>query len=175
MESQEKTELNLLLQKGVSLELEYKEIISPRLWQFWKRKKTEIKKITLVFREPTLAVLDRVSLEIQNLDFDEKRLMSENVDVVMREGKRIAFKAIKPLARIIAIFALREKLFIRQNRTYIEDTAALDKLTQIIIYALEPSKIEQLISCLTSLSNIAGFLNSIRLLAALRTTQSRIE
>lgn len=174
-EKQAKQELELLLNRGVTLTLSYKELEPRKPWRFWRKRQLVDKSITLTFKEPTLAVLDRVSLEIENLQFNEKRLLSADMEVVIDEGKRIAYGSARTLARIAAIFALGEKLFIKRDRTFFEDEKELDRLAEIIMNSLEPSKLEKLISCLTSLSNIASFINSIRLIAAVRTTQNLVE
>lgn len=172
--NQEVNELNLLLNRGVQVTLRYKED-TRKSWQFWRKKSIKTTERKLVFKEPTLAVLDRVSLEILNLDFDEKKILSDKSSVVIEEGRRIAYKSCKTLARIIAIFALGENLFVNSKNGIEEDSQELEKLTKIILLCIEPSKMEKLISCLTSLSNIVSFINSIRLLTAARTTRSRIE
>lgn len=171
----ENNELCLLLRRGVTITLRYKQQIKRKFWQFWLRNATEEKTEKLTFREPTLAVLDRVSLEVLNLDYDEKKILSDDSAVVMDEGKRVAYCSIKTLARIIAIFALGERLFVNSDNVIDEDTEELERLTKIVMLGLEPSKMEKLISCLTSLSNIVSFINSIRLLTAARTTRNRIE
>jgi hypothetical protein len=170
---QEQNELNLLLQKGVNINIPYYELSPRKWWQFWKRPKREIKYRRIEFQEPTLAVLDRVSLEIVKLDIDEQQLTGENAVSI---AQKIAYSQSRRMARIIAIFALGENILIRQsNGTYKEDEHALRDLTNIVVNGIKPSQMEQLFVVLTSLSNIGSFLSSIRLMCAARTTRERIE
>lgn len=170
---QEENELNLLLHKGVNIRIPYTESKPRRFWQFWKRRKTERKTRNLEFQEPTLAVLDRVSLEIVKLNIDEEQLSDKDKAVAIAQN--IAYTQSRRMARIIAIFALGENLFLRQsNGTYKEDEAALKDLTNIVLNGVRPSQMEQLFVVLTSLSNIGSFLSSIRLMCATRTTRERI-
>lgn len=174
--SAEQNELNLLLQNGVKLTLRYREK-EPLTWRFWRKRKIINKTIQLTFKEPTLAVLDRVRLELLEIDFNEKRLNNKNADVVLEEGKRIAYGSCRNMARLIAIFALGESLWKFSDNTFVEDSEELERLTAIILQSVQPSVMEQLITCLTSLSNIGSFINSIRLISAVGTTtaQNRIE
>jgi len=169
----EENELNLLLHKGVNIRIPYSETTPRRFWQFWKRRKPEHKIKHIEFQEPTLAILDRVSLEIVKLNIDEEQLNTKDKAVAI--AQKIAYTQSKRMARIIAIFALGENLFLRQsNGTYKEDEAALKDLTNIVLNGVRPSQMEQLFVVLTSLSNIGSFLSSIRLMCATRTTRERI-
>lgn len=171
----EQNELNLLLQKGVQITLRYRATEQPSLWRFWRQPREVTKTKVLVFREPTLATLDRVRLELLQIEFDEKRLNNKNPDIVMEEGKRIAYGSCRNMARLIAIFALGENLWNHSGNIFVEDSERLEELTAIIMQSMQPSVMEQLITCLTSLSNIGSFINSIRLISALGLTQNRIE
>lgn len=154
--------------------MNYKEK-EPFTWRFWQRRRIVDKTITLTFREPTLAVLDRARLELLQIEFDEKKLNNKNPDVILEEGKRIAYGSCRNMARLIAVFALGERLFIFSGNSFEEDSARLEELTAIIMQSMQPSVMEQLVTCLTSLSNIGSFIRSIRLISALGLTQNRIE
>ena len=164
----EKNELEVLLDRGFTFEVQHQEPRPRRWWQRIfgvKRYENKIEKFT--FKEPTLAVLDRVSLEYMDLEqaADDIAKFGESV------AKRVAYKQADTMARIIAIFALGEKIF---NPDFSENTDEFKRVSGIMAHAFTPSKMVQIVALLSTLSNIPAFLNTIRLIGTTRTTGNRI-
>lgn len=166
----ETNELEVLLDRGFTIELKYKISRFPS-WLtslFWVLRHSVVEKSEkFTFKEPTLAVLDRVSLEYMDLE--------QSADDIAKYGesvaKRVAYRQAATMARIIAIFALGEKIF---NPDYSENTREFRRVSDLMLHAFTPSKMVKLVGILSTLSNIPAFLNTIRLIGTTRTS-SRIE
>lgn len=175
MNNIEKNELDILLQKGVSFEVETTIYVRKKglLGYLSKReKKTEIKKF--IIKQPTLSVLDRFSSEAIDLVLDESVLSSETG---ISEAKKIASLQAKRLAKILAIFVLgQDYRVVNRGGSYFNNDKELDDLTDLFYNNITPSKIMQLCMLINTMSNLGDFINSIRLMSASRTTMpNRIE
>ena len=161
----EKNELNVLLDRGFTIEIQHQEKTRARHW--WQRvfglKQYAMKTEKFTFKEPTLAVLDRVSLEYMELEqaADDIAKFGESV------AKRVAYKQADTMARIIAIFALGENIF---NPDFSENTDEFNRVSGIMAHAFTPSKMVQIVGVLSTLSNIPAFLNTIQLIGTTRTS-----
>lgn len=158
----EKNELEVLLDKGFTIKITYTEPIK----SLFRTKYIE-KSETITFKEPTLAVLDRVSLEYMELEQCAEDIAKFGESV----AKRVAYKQAMTMARIIAIFALGEKIF---KPDFSENTQEFNRLTKIISHICKPSAMVQIVSKLSTLSNIPAFLNTIKLIGTTRTTSNLI-
>lgn len=174
----EKSELNLLIEKGVQFEVEREKYV--RQEGFFGRfkkliKVTETLKFTI--NEPTLSVLDRIASEQIELKIDEKVMSSE---AGLQEAKKMAITHGRRLARILAICALgqnyRKTIQQGSQLIYSKDDERLDELTDLFFNHIKPSKLLQLVLLVNTISNLGDFTNSIRLMSAARTTMPiRIE
>lgn len=174
----EKQELNLLVNRGISFEVD--QITYKRRTGFFGRFKKRVavsEKVRYEIKEPTLSTLDRVSEEQIKLEIDEKIMSSENG---ISEAKQLVSKHSKTLARIVALMVLGQDYvkaihypgFIK----YKEDDKKLQELTDIFFMYVKPSKLMQLTLMVNTMSNLGDFTNSIRLMSGSRTTMPiRIE
>lgn len=176
---QERFELNTLINKGVSFEVQDVEVQHKKyLWGLIRKKtlKPVIRKFEI--KEPTLSTLDRISSESIEIVIDENKLKGEDV---ITQAKQIAGKHAMRCAKIIAIAVLGTDYLIPKRGKgdtvkYVEDTRRLDELTLLFARTIKPSELYQLCILINTMSNLGDFLNSIRLISADRTTMpSRIE
>lgn len=168
---QERREIDVLLNKGFNIDVTYTEKkYKDGLMAIFEKPMEVTKKITLEFREPTLAVLDLVTAEYLNLRITEPPADSPSAKVIASAHKTVSDNA-RSMARIVAIFALGEKAFVCNGTDYDINVDDIERLTEIIFHWATPKKLERIISLCTALSNLPDFLTSIRLTGASRTTR----
>lgn len=174
----EKQELNLLVNRGISFEVDqitYKR--RPGFFGRFKKRVAVSEKVRYEIKEPTLSTLDRVS-ELQiKLEIDEKIMSSENG---VSEAKKLVNKHGKSLARIVALMVLGQDYVKAVSypgfTKYKYDDKRLEELTNILFMYVKPSKLMQLTLMVNTMSNLGDFTNSIRLMSGSRTTMPiRIE
>lgn len=124
---------------------------------------------TLIFQEPTLAVLDLVTDIYLRMRITDPQPGASASDTIHCANKT-AHDNTRLMAEVIAVFALGEKSFIRDGETYRRDDKAIIRLRNLVLHNITPGQMEKLISLCTALGNLPGFLNSIRLTGASRTT-----
>lgn len=124
---------------------------------------------TLTFREPTLAVLDLVTDIYLRMRITDPQPGASASDTIHCANKT-AHDNTRLMAEVVAVFALGEQSFIREGFTYHRDERAITRLRDLILHTTTPGQMEKLISLCTALGNLPGFLNSIRLTGASRTT-----
>jgi len=170
---QERNELNTLINKGVSFEVE------KRFFGLIRRYKP--KEVTRTFRieEMTLATLDRITSELVEIAIDENVMKSADTDS-MKMARTLAHKHSLRCARIIAIAVLGEDRLIAKpgkgGIRWIEDTKKLDELTSLFARKIKPSILYKLYVLVNTMGNLGDFMNSIRLMLLERTTMPiRIE
>lgn len=171
-QSAEKSELNILIQRGLAFDLER---------TIYKRKKgifgyfRELEKVTETLRfkiqEPTLSTLDRIASEQIDLFMDEKLMSSETG---MSEAKKLVEEHSERMAKIVA-YAVLGQDYVKgiQEGSHIRygyDDAKLEELTDLFFHNIKPSKLFQLVVLINTMSNLGDFCNSIRLMSAARTT-----
>ena len=168
----EKQELNRLIGKGVTFEVErtirakqhgFLGFFKPR----FDRKET----LTFTIQEPTLSTLDRIADEQIELKIDEKIMSS---DIGIQEAKKMVHEHGRRLAKIIAIAVLGQDV-LRQvsgigGIKYVYDYKRLEELTELFFHNVKPSKLIQLSILVNTMGNLGDFTNSIRLMSAARTT-----
>ncbi len=163
----EKNELNLLIQKGVNISVSRKVRTVTRrgLLGFFRRYREETETLTYTIKEPTLAVLDLLSAQQIDLIIDESKVSERGLG----EAKQYARKYGRKMALILAIAVLGEDYF---NTS----TKDLDELTEVFFRWVKPSDLFQYVLLVNAMSNLGDFMNSIRLMSAVRTTMPiRIE
>lgn len=169
---QEKNELDLLIGNGFPFKIHRK--IKKRksgFLGFFQAKVEETETLEFKIQEPTLATLDRISREQIELDLDETELTSDNA---LQNAKLLVNKHAKRCAKILAIAVLGND-YIKANNTgfsisYDKDDKKLNELTELFYTYIKPSEMLQLYTLVNTISNLSGFINSIRLMSASRTT-----
>ena len=176
---QERAELNALIGKGVSFEVQDVEVIERKyLWGMIRKKSITPITRKFVVEEPTLGTLDRLSSEWVEMAMDEEALKGEDG---MRQARIMAKSQAIRCARVIAIAVLGSDYLIpkpskgREVR-YVKDSAKLEELTDLFARRIKPSELYQLYVLIQAMCNLGDFVNSIRLMSADRTTKpTRIE
>lgn len=176
---QERKELNALINKGISFEIE-DVIFEPKKSLFGLVTRRVPVKVKRKFKieEPTLGTLDRLSAEWIEFDLDESKLKS-NDD--MKQTRTLAANHSIRCAKVVALAVLGSDFLVpKYSRNgvvrYVEDTERLDELTALFARAIKPSKLYQLYVLINAMCNLGDFMNSIRLMSADRTTMPiRIE
>ena len=176
---QERAELNALIGKGVSFEVQDVEVTEQKyLWGMIRKKSLTPITRRFVVEEPTLGTLDRLSAEWVEMAMDEEALKGEDG---MRQARMMAKSQAIRCARVIAIAVLGSDYLVpkpskgREVR-YVEDNARLDELTDLFARKIKPSALYQLYVLIQAMCNLGDFVNSIRLMSADRTTKpTRIE
>lgn len=169
----EKLELNTLINRGVSFEVDDLEVKHKKyLWGLIRRKSIVqvVRKYTI--KEPTLATLDRLSAEWIELAIDEELMKADDS---MEQSRKMIAKHSRRCARIIAIAVLGTDLWVPSSTSgrivrYEEDTIRLEEMTDLFARNIKPSQLFQLYTLISAMSNLGDFLNSIRLMSASRTT-----
>jgi hypothetical protein len=178
----EREELNLLVNNGVKFEITAKVIKrKPGIRGFWGEKEIVEETFTFEIHQPTLDTLDRIS------EVSLKVVMNEDE---IKEGdslinaKRIAKENGVLLARTVAIAVLGEDYYTTEI-TQIDGSSVrikrhkndkkLESLTDLFFHSMTPSKLAEVATVITCISNLSDFLSSMRLLRGARTTQPRKE
>jgi hypothetical protein len=174
----ERKELNTILNRGLSFDLERVVLIPAKgFFGFLKKrvKKKEVAKFLIM--EPTLSTLDRIAAEQLELIIDENVMSS---DSGLTEAKKLTANHSRRLARIVAIAVLGNDYMaaiqLNGRTLYVPDDKRIEELTDLFFHNLKPTKLYQLAVLINTMSNYGDFCNSIRLLSAERTTMPiRIE
>ena len=168
----EKQELNRLIEKGATFEVERTIRAKQHGFLGFIKPKVE-KKDTLKFtiQEPTLSTLDRIADEQIELKIDESIMSSDNG---LQEAKKLVGEHGRRLAKIIAIAVLGQDGLKQTNGVggikYVYDYKRLEELTELFFHNVKPSKLIQLTIFINTMGNLGDFTNSIRLMSAARTT-----
>lgn len=166
---QERKELKLLIDNGMSFSVSYQEAKKIRIPR-WKHlqwiKKTQVvleeKQREFVVKEPTAYTLDRLSAEYIELVIDENKVKESP----RQEARKLFMQHNKRMARIVAIAVLGNEW---------EDAGKLSELTDFLNHWLKNSQLYNLVQAIDITNNLADFINSMRLMSAARTTAPRIE
>jgi hypothetical protein len=166
----EKRELDIIIGRGVSFEVEQTYFKRrPGLFGIFQKRIKVSETVKYTIKEPTLAVLDHISAQQVELGIDEKNVESYGTN----EAKKLAAKHSKRMARILAIAVLGEDYFMQVQKgnsfKYVTDDKALERLENIFLMNVKPSKLIQLSLLISTMENLGDFMNSIRLMSASRT------
>ena len=174
----ETNELNILIDKGFNFDVERTIFVRQNgLLGYFKKRYPKTEKLNFTIKEPTLSILDLMSSEQIGLKIDESVMSSESG---VQEAKKMSGEYGQKLAKIIAIAVLGQD-YIKTKKngsgfSYKYDNKRLDELTELFFINIKPSKLLQLTVLVNTMSNLADFTNSIRLMSAARTTMPiRIE
>ena len=168
----EADELRLMIQEGVTFDVEVKQQRrKPGFWGFFKKKETITERKVFKIKEPTLATLDRLSALWLQMEIDETKLQDEDY---LRVAKTLANKESHRLAEAVAVAVLGEDYYtVTEKGGYYqrkEDKKALENLTSLFFHSVKPSELFTLAVLITNVSNLGDFTNSIRLMSATRTS-----
>lgn len=168
----ERQELNLLIDKGVSFEVEQTILSRPAgLLGLVRKRSPRHSTLKFTIKEPTLSTLDRISAEQIELQISESVMSSESG---LQEAKKMVLRHGRRLARIVALCVMGEDYVIQYQKqgrvVYGYNNKELDRLTDLFFHNIKPSKLFQLVLLVSSISNLGDFTNSIRLMSASRTT-----
>lgn len=176
---QEQNELNTLINKGITFEVEDYFVEEKKKLFGLIKKRTAVKTMRqFKIEEPTLATLDRISAESIEFAIDEEALKSDDG---LQKAKTLVKENSRRCSKIIAIAVIGSDYLIPKIGkggvvSYVEDTKQLDLLTDLFFRQIKPSVMYQLFVLINAMSNLGDFLNSIRLMTAARTTMPiRIE
>lgn len=154
----ESDELKLLRNKGFEFTVRYKE-----------NGKQAKKKFTA--SNPTLAVLDEMSVEWLEFDDYEKRL--EDGEDSIKVAQRSAVEA-KRAAKIVALAVIGEDLFSERRFLFIRwphrNQRRLNRLSGFFYRHIKPATLYSLANAVLITSDLGNFLNSIRLMQVETTT-----
>jgi len=170
---QEKRELNSLINKGYTFEVEDTEFrIEKRFFGLLKKRVPVKVKRQFRIQEPTLGTLDRLSAEWIEIAIDEEKIKGAEG---MKVAKALVNKHAKRCARIVALAVLGSDYLIPKYSTgntvrYTEDITRLNDLTSLFFRTVKPSRLYELTVLINAISNFGDFLNSIRLMQSERTT-----
>lgn len=176
---QERSELNALINRGVSFEVQdFKIQYKKYLWGLFKKKTLSPITRKFVIKEPTLGTLDRLSSEWIEMAIDEEAIKTEDG---MIQARIMAKKHALRCAKVIAIAVLGSDYLIPKigkggSIRYEEDAVQLEELTRLFARQIRPSELYRIYILISAMCNLGDFLNSIRLMSADRTTKPiRIE
>lgn len=176
----EREELNLLVKQGIKFSVTHKVHRRKKgVKGLFQRPEIVTVKEDFEIQEPTLSVLDRLSVIWVEMEVNEDRLTAGGTET-LAEAKRIAKDNAARMARIIAIAVLGEDYHVTEVGTggrirKYNDDKELDRLTALFFHTIKPSKLVGLSEAITSVSNLGDFINSMRLQSGARTTQPRTE
>lgn len=174
----EREELNLLVKRGVKFDVAYKIRRRKKGFRgFFQKKETLTINEIYEIHEPTLSVLDRLSAVWVEMGIDEDSLNAGGTSTLV-EAKQIAHENTGRMARVIAIAVLGEDYNITEVGTngrikHKHDDKELDRLTDLFLHTIKPSKLVGLANTVTNVSNLGDFIGSMRLMSGARTTQPR--
>ena len=173
---QERDELNALINKGWTFEIEdyHTEPAGRRRWLGLLPPRRRVVKGRRTFRisEPTLGTLDRLSAEWVELAIDEERLKGTEG---MQEARMMAARHARRLVRIVALAVLGSDYLKPRPGSgatvrYEEDSRTLAELSALFLRTIKPSELFRLAMTINAMCNLGDFIHSIRLMSAARTT-----
>lgn len=152
MIEEKRNEIIRLLNHGFQFEINQISYIKKKGWKsiFKKKEKLEIKHVFTI-KEPTLSVLDRISLE--SLVFDEKEFNDLKTD---NDIKKYSRKHLKSMAIIVAIAVCGPNAL----------QSEINEKTKLFYTYLKPSDLYSIMQLSDIASNLGDFINSTRLVAA---------
>jgi hypothetical protein len=176
---QEKSELNALINKGITFEVTDTEFEVKKRFFGLIKKRVQVKaKKQFKIEEPPLSTLDRLSAEWVEIAIDESQLKGDDG---MQQARTLAHKHSLRCAKIIALAVLGSDYLIPQcGKTgvvrHVEDTERLAYLTDLFARTIKPSNLYQLCVLINAMCNLGDFVNSIRLMLSDRSAMPiRIE
>ena len=175
----EKAELNVLINKGVTFEVDDTEFhVKKRFFGLFKKRVPVKVRRQFKIGQPTLGTLDRIAAEWIEVAIDEAAMKTDDG---MQRARTIVAKHALRCAKVIALAVMGTDFLIPKNAghgvaRYDEDTRRLNELAALFSRTITPSQLYQLCLLITAVCNLGDFMNSIRLMSADRSTMpNRIE
>jgi hypothetical protein len=172
----ERTELNLLIQKGFKFNITIKGIkYAKGLRGFLGKREVSEETMTFEIHQPTLSTLDRMSDIALDMVVDNNKFLGENQEVLVSARQTVRENAVK-LARMVAIACLGEDYHITEisesgKITRRNNDREVDRLTDLFYHSLTPSRLMELALAITNTSNLGDFIVSMRFLSGTRSAQ----
>jgi hypothetical protein len=149
----EQSELDLLLEKGMVFKVPKRSIL-----RYFSKEKERLFTIKHLYA----GTLDRLSNEAIKIDYNLESIKAQPI----LEGKRLAARHTRTVARIVAIAVLngrwKIKLFTRP-------------LLRYFCWRLTSKKLKELASIIVMMGNYEDFISSIILMSATRTTVPKVD
>ena len=170
---QEREELDRMIGKGVSFEVEDVRFrVEKRCFGLLKKRIPETYKRKFTVEEPTLGTLDRLSREWVEFEIDEEKLKSTEG---MKAARTMVARHNKRCAKVVALAVLGSNFLIPKPGKhgvvhYVEDTKTLKELCALFSRTIKPSLLHRLVVLIGAMCNLGDFCSSIRLMSADRTT-----
>ena len=168
----EQKELRALIGEGINFDIDV--TVRKRkagLFGFLRKREKVTEKRYFTIKEPTLSTLDRLSAVWVQMSIDEAKLQSDDYLV---SAKQLAAKEAKRLAEVVAIAVLGEDYYdvtaSGEGFKRKPNNKRLAELAATFLHTLTPSELLTLAVAITNVSNLADFINSIRLMQASRTS-----
>lgn len=129
--------------------------------------KATIKEETLTFTvyQPTLNTLDRMTPYMLRFQKYEDRIREVEESQYLDVAKS-SIVDVKNMAKLVAIMVMGEDYYIYDKGHYKRDDVGLERIEEILLNHVTPSKLLSLCEACLSVANLADFTNSIRLMAA---------
>lgn len=151
--------------KGFSFSIKFRQVKRP--WLLGNRY-AEVEK-TLTIRHNTLAVLDLISKECQRLKFDPHAFETKDLKV-FAEARKLVSEHSRTMAKIIAIASMGEECFvITPHGDYQVREKEIKRLQDQIYVSLGFDELTTICDKITGHSDLANFINSIRLMGTIQT------
>lgn len=152
MLEERRNELVRILNKGFEFQvIERVKIYKSCFHRLFGKKTVEEVVHNFLIKEPTLSVLDKISIE--SLDFKEEDFNNLESD---NDRKKYSRKHLKHMSRIVAIIVSGPE----------PEVSVLNKNTELFFKYLKPSDLFNIIQIADIASNLGDFINSTRYVAA---------
>lgn len=150
----EVNEANVLIENGVKFTIKKQSFL---------KYLSKSKQRTFFIEQPFLGTLDIISALFLSINFNEKMLE----DDFLASSKQIVAKSVKTCALVVAVSVLNSQFKIK----------FFSKLfAQYLLWRMRPSDLIKIAIIIHKINNYGDFINSIRLMSAIRTTApNRIE
>lgn len=141
-------EAAILIDKGVKFSVPKRSIL-----KFFSKQKER----TFYIKQPYLGTLDLVSELFLSINLDEQKLQ----DNPLTASKEIVKTSAQKCAKVVAISVLNSKIMIKLFSGL---------LASYFLWRIKPSTLIKLAYIINQMNNYGDFINSIRLMSAIRTT-----
>lgn len=116
-------------------------------------------------KEPTLAVLDQMSLVWLTFpEVDERWSIQEAVE----HGRKLTHDHARSMAKVVSMAILGERMFIP-----LIGRLMLRRLTSKVMHSCRPSDIKSMVEVVTATNGLVNFIISMRLMSTATTTKKK--
>ena len=176
---QEKQESNLLNNKGFKFKVSYNEMVyKNRFYKLLNKGTVKEKTEEFEIKELCLGTKDRITDVVLQITLNEDDFKDGGFDII-EKARVLSRDNSKKMAFIVALAVVGESKAVFNGERFVkyDDCKELIRLQNIFYHCLTPAELLKICSQVTSMENIADFLNSIRLMSRTKTTTpiNRIE